>query len=546
MGKIADLYIRVSTDEQAEKGYSQRDQEERLRKYCNINQIHIREVVLEDHSAKTFDRPQWAKLLKSLRRSKGKTDLVLFTKWDRFSRNAGDAYQMISTLRKLGVEPQAVEQPLDLSIPENKMMLAFYLAAPEVENDRRSLNTFFGMRRAKKEGRSMGIAPIGYANRSKENGMKFIAPKEPEATLVRWIFEEVGRGIFNTTQVWKMAQKKGFTKARSQLWRILRNPVYCGKIFVPKYKDEESCMVDAQHEALISEELFHKVQAVLDGRGRKYRVKFFTTEELPLRGFLICPDCGKLLTGSKSKGRSRYYTYYHCREGCTHRVSAEKVNSSFAGHLQNYIPRAEVKKLYISLIVEAYREQTHNTRNTKQDALKQIKEYEGRLSYARELLVSMKIDPSDYREIKSEYGRHISKLEARLRTMGRDVEDLEGLLDKGFENMMKLDWAFKNGGWEDSRSLIGSIYPENLTFDGLSFRTARVNEVAQVICHINNVLCLNKNGPKRSFSSLSRQVPTTGFEPAHPFEHHPLKVACLPISPRGHGNRAANITCFFY
>jgi hypothetical protein len=55
---------------------------------------------------------------------------------------------MINVLRKFGVEPQAIEQPLDLSIPENKMMLAFYLAAPEVENDRWALNVFYGMRRA--------------------------------------------------------------------------------------------------------------------------------------------------------------------------------------------------------------------------------------------------------------------------------------------------------------------------------------------------------------------------------------------------------------
>jgi site-specific DNA recombinase len=50
---------------------------------------------------------------------------------------------MISILRKINVDPQAIEQPLDLSIPENKMMLAFYLAAPEVENDRRALNVIF-------------------------------------------------------------------------------------------------------------------------------------------------------------------------------------------------------------------------------------------------------------------------------------------------------------------------------------------------------------------------------------------------------------------
>lgn len=43
--KIADLYIRVSTDEQAGKGYSQRDQEGRLRTYCKIKNIEVRKVI---------------------------------------------------------------------------------------------------------------------------------------------------------------------------------------------------------------------------------------------------------------------------------------------------------------------------------------------------------------------------------------------------------------------------------------------------------------------------------------------------------------------
>jgi site-specific DNA recombinase len=204
--RIADLYIRVSTDEQADKGYSQRNQEETLRRYAEINSIRVRKVIFEDHSAKTFNRPEWDKLLFELRKHKGKTDLILFTKWDRFSRNAGDAYQMISTLRKLGVEPQAVEQPLDLSIPENKMMLAFYLAAPEVENDRRALNVFHGMRRAKKGGRWMATAPIGYINKTSESGRKYIAHKEPEASIMRWAFQELSKGIYAADQIRKEIQ----------------------------------------------------------------------------------------------------------------------------------------------------------------------------------------------------------------------------------------------------------------------------------------------------------------------------------------------------
>lgn len=87
-------------------------------------------------------RPEWNKLLLALRRTRNRTSLILFTKWDRFSRNAGDAYQMINILRKLGAEPQAIEQPLDLSIPENKIMLAFYLASPEVGKRPKGIKCF--------------------------------------------------------------------------------------------------------------------------------------------------------------------------------------------------------------------------------------------------------------------------------------------------------------------------------------------------------------------------------------------------------------------
>jgi len=35
-------------------------------------------------------------------------------------------------------QPIAIEQPLDLSVPESKTILAIYLSMPEVENDRRA------------------------------------------------------------------------------------------------------------------------------------------------------------------------------------------------------------------------------------------------------------------------------------------------------------------------------------------------------------------------------------------------------------------------
>lgn len=63
--KTADLYIRVSTDEQADKGYSQRNQEEVLQRYCALQSITVRKVIYEDHSAKRFKRPEWIKLMQT-------------------------------------------------------------------------------------------------------------------------------------------------------------------------------------------------------------------------------------------------------------------------------------------------------------------------------------------------------------------------------------------------------------------------------------------------------------------------------------------------
>jgi len=344
--EIADLYIRVSTEDQKDKGYSQRDQEERLRKYCQTNLITINRVYIEDCSAKTFNRPQWNLLLTGLRKKKSQVTQLLFTKWDRFSRNTSDAYMMINALKTLGVKPYAVEQPLDLSVPENKMMLAFYLAVPEVENDRRSLNVFFGMRRAKKEGRWMGSAPIGYVNKTSETGIKFIAPDPQYAVVMRESFEELAKGQLAVNEIWRMAKSKGLNRGKNQFWVSMRNPVYCGKIFIPKYLDEEAVIVQGNHEAIISVDLFNEVQDVLDGRKKHNHLKISSPEMLPLRGFMICPACGKNLSGSPSKGKYKSYFYYHCVSPCRFRVNAAKANQAFEKGLANFKPIEGMLEIY--------------------------------------------------------------------------------------------------------------------------------------------------------------------------------------------------------
>jgi site-specific DNA recombinase len=518
--QVADLYIRVSTDEQADKGYSQRNQEEMLRKYCGLHAVQIRKVIYEDHSAKTFNRPQWKALLLDFRKHKGGPDLVLFTKWDRFSRNAGDAYQMINVLRKLGVEPQAIEQPLDLSIPENKMMLAFYLAAPEVENDRRALNVFYGMRRARKEGRYMGLAPIGYVNRTDPHGRKYIAPDEPQADIIRWSFEELAAGRYKTEVVWKMAKAKGFKGTRSLFWFAIRNPVYCGKIFIPKHKDEESQFVKGQHEPLISESLFYEVQDILDGRGRRYRLKTVAAMSLPLRGFLLCPLCGKILSGSASRGRSKYHAYYHCFGDCAHRFRADRVNDLLAIELKKYTPNAKWQPILKSFLYKAYHQQTGRNSDDKKQIKEQIKDLEGKLFKARDLLLSDQIDSADYRAMKADYEERLNRQQAKLDSLTNQPDNFDTILKKGLDNLFHLSEIYENGSVMEKRQVIGSVYPEKLTFDGDQLRTTRINETVRLIYTLDKELAENEKGQNGNKTILSSQVGMTGLPLREPTQKH--------------------------
>lgn len=323
------LYIRVSTDEQAVKGYSQRSQAERLCNYCNQNNLEIGEKIFEDYSAKTFHRPEWDMLYAKLKMHKHEQVILLFTHWDRFSRNITDAYNMIEKLKKLGINTQAIEQPIDLSIPESKIMLAMYLATSEVENDRRSINVRLGLRRARLEGKWTAKAPIGYRNMTTPIGQKYIAPYEPEASILQTAFQTISHQDTSVGAVYHQSVLLGLKCSKSHFYELLKNPIYCGKIIIPAFQSEKAHLVNGNHEKLVTATLFDQVQKILCQKSYKLRCNKEMSDDLILRGIMLCPNCGKVLTGSASKGRSKWYYYYHCSQGCSFRVRADEVNNGF-------------------------------------------------------------------------------------------------------------------------------------------------------------------------------------------------------------------------
>lgn len=510
---IADLYIRVSTDEQAENGFSQREQQERLLKYCHHHDIAVRNIILEDYSAKTFNRPRWQEMLAALKNRKKQIDTILFVKWDRFSRNTGDAYQMINLLRKLQVEVQAIDQPLDLSIPESKIMLAVYLATPEVENDRKALNVFHGMRRARKEGRYMCSAPVGYLNKITEDQKKYIAIDPDQAPIIRWVFETIEKGLFHIEHVYKDAKKRGLRCQRANFWNLIKNPVYCGQIPVPAYKDEAYKVVPGQHEKIISTELFYAVQDELNGKRRKQRINVGECEELVLRGFILCPRCGKLLTGSASKGRSARYFYYHCNAKCGARFKSAEANHLFHQELRKWIPRKGTEEAYEKVIQVLHEKRNRarlidiNSANTK------IEELNNQLSTARRKYMMDRLDESDYRSFKKECEDEIDQLEKRLAQFHAQSPQINGLLKRAVNNVCNLEELYAGGDIPMRRKIIGSIYPEKLTFSGTTYRTARVNEVVSLIYSLDAGSGGNKNGETEQNFDFSTWVTRPGFEP---------------------------------
>jgi hypothetical protein len=90
---------------------------------------------------------------------------------------------------------------------------------------------------------------------------------------------------------------------------------------------------------------------------------------------------------------------------------------------------------------------------------------------------------------------------------------LDDCLDKALSTPSRLQIICNQSDTSIKRSIIGSIYPEKLCFDGMTYRTVRVNEAAQLVFLINSQLGAKKNRTKLDFTSLSDSVAGAGLEP---------------------------------
>lgn len=445
------LYTRVSTEEQSLNGNSLKVQEEVLRQYCFLKDIAIEKVFVENYSAKTFKRPQWKKLMAEIENTKIPPDVVLFTRWDRFSRNTGEAYHVIKCLQSLGVNTQAIEQPLDLSIPENKMMLAFYLAIPEVENDRRGLNIRNGIRKAKECGKWVGPAPLGYINHTYSNGSKAILQKEPEASIIRQIFIELALGKCKASFLYEKAREQGLKCSKSHFWNIIKNPVYAGKIR-SQLNNKESFVVYGNHIGIVSEEVFDKVQSFFAEDKRTYCIGY--RPELPFRGYITCPICGKNLTGSGSKGRKLRYFYYHCTRKCKYRIRASSVFNWFLVSLS----KLQLSGIYFAQYQDTLKSLAENRlqdlKAENQKASKSMNIFLDRIGKAKELMLNQEISFESYFDIKKDYENKIEALSKVINLCSKKIYRIVSNSDSVAKELFRLHDFYCNLNEENREAFL--------------------------------------------------------------------------------------------
>lgn len=463
--KSAYLYVRVSTDEQKRKGYSLPEQEDRLLKYCESNNIEVRDIYREDFSAKNFNRPEWKKLIVKIRKKLPREESnILFIKWDRFSRNIEYAYEMIGMLRKYKTTAMAIDQPIDFSVPESVVMLAIYLSVPEAENTRRALNTANGIRRAKQMGRYPNKAPLGFINLTTVDGKKLIAPKQPEAGIIRWIFYQIAKNIHRIEEVRKMAYRKGLKCSRSYFHKLIRNPAYCGLIPI-KVSDEEQYLARGIHDALISEALFYEVQHIITTK-RKTSCKSSELEDtFFLKGFLFCPLCERKLCGSFSRGSTKRYPYYHCRGKCKTRINALLLNDSYQHQLEQLVLSKKAIDLF-KVILDDWNTNTQKAAHLQERKIvkRKLKEQGLILSQARKFFVTDLLKLDDYCELKCECQANIQCLEKELHDITiklRNIDQQNQLREGSFENILQ---GFSDLDATDKKHLVNLIPPHKVDF----------------------------------------------------------------------------------
>ena len=304
--KQAVIYARVSSKEQEKEGFSIPAQLKLLRDYAATNGFKVAQEYVDVETAKQTGRAAFGEMVTHLKAHPA-VRVMLVEKTDRLYRNLKDWV----TVDELEVEIHFPKEGVVLSRDSRsseKFMHGIKVLMAKNYIDNLSEETRKGMTEKAEQGLWPSNAPLGYKNVTRPDGKKTIVPDERVATIIRSMFEWYARGDISIREATKKARAAGLVFRRSggripgsTVAKILRNRIYTGRF------DWDGKTYDGQHEALVSTDLWERVQDVVDGRvGRKARTR---RRDFAFSGLIECAACGCSIVGEIKKER---YVYYHC------------------------------------------------------------------------------------------------------------------------------------------------------------------------------------------------------------------------------------------
>lgn len=279
--------------------------------YARSKNLQVTKIYSEKHSAaKAGKRPAFHEMIAHL--NDPQITGVIFHKLDRSSRNVGD-FAVLDRLMTEGKRLVIIEGEFDTSKAAGRLAFRQFCSMAVWYSENLSEEVTSKMGEARRQGYFPAPTPLGYRTgvKGKDADPRKKYPHAVLGPMMRKVFELYSTGNYSIATVTSHMRRLGMTNTaggtlkKGSIERALRNPFYKGVIRWVSRKTGEVSVFPGNHEPLVSELLFERVQEVL-----KSRTAVGDTQHNHTYRKLIRCECGRFLVSSWHKGR----VYLECKK----------------------------------------------------------------------------------------------------------------------------------------------------------------------------------------------------------------------------------------
>jgi site-specific DNA recombinase len=504
------MYTRVSSQEQEENFNSLTTQAEKIRYEAErLGYVIIEHFGASFESAKSDERKEFQRMLKFVRNPKNNISNILVYSADRFSRTGSNAIGLTDVLRKKnGVHVVCTSQPADTNTATGTFQQNMQFLFSKYDNDLRTQRTIDGSIGRLRRGDWCGKAPEGYDNVTIHK-KKLVLVNEKSKFIKKAFSLKYDERLDNVKIVERLAAI-GFKTNLKRLNAIFRNPFYCGLMAHTLLAGE---VIKGNHEPLISEEVFIKVNELLDLKAFGYHV--VENDNLPMKNFVKCSCCNNPMTGYIN--RKKKIHYYKCNtRGCSNNINAKYCHQQFTMLLNSFSISTN--------LIPALREQlmlTYNMINEKNSSeesqlKKRLTEVQNNLMTVRKRYGLGLIDLETRDACFADLNLESAEVTAQLKKVESKLSNLEKFIDKSISISQNLNKIWENSDYTSKQKLQYLVFPDGMQFDKQKrcYLTSRVNAVFTYILRISGDTSGSLNDKRSVNTPLSSWVPRAGVEPA--------------------------------